>query len=123
MHNIASIPPSRLGEQRRLDYDFLAYSLFLRSLIFWPQLFDNARDFAHTISPVDDAAKFHVAAQVGVFYEDPQPYENYHVGVSYSLIFGVSLNEYTASNDGVLIPYVPSRHALYQNLDVADDAC
>ena len=63
-----------------------------------------AKDATFAISPEDDVASFAQAIKVDVFMEEPLPYENYHVGVSYSLIFGVSLNEYSASNDGVLIP-------------------
>lgn len=68
------------------------------------QLCEMAKNSAYAIAPEQDVQIFHAAANVGIFYEDPMPYENYHVGVSYSLIFGVSLNEYSASNDGVLVP-------------------
>lgn len=68
------------------------------------QTCETAKTATHAISPVDDVASFSQAINLDVFMEEPLPYENYHVGVSYSLIFGVSLSEYSASNDGVLIP-------------------
>lgn len=64
-----------------------------------------AKTATHAISPGDDVATFSQVIKIDMFHEDPLPYENYHVGVSY-LTFGVSLSEYSASNDGVLIPYV-----------------
>ena len=68
------------------------------------QLWENGRNSAQSIAPHDDLGRFMAHANVDVFYEEPLPYENYHVGVSYSLIFGVSLNEYSSGNDGVLVP-------------------
>lgn len=68
------------------------------------QVTDRAKSATYAISPEHDVSAFNRTATVNVFFEDPLPYENYHVGISYSLIFGVSLSEYTASNDGVLVP-------------------
>lgn len=67
-------------------------------------LYDKTKQAALVIDSGEDTRRFGSAASVRVFYEDPLPYENYHVGVSYSLIFGVSLNEYTVANEGVLVP-------------------
>lgn len=65
---------------------------------------ERAKNATYAISPEQDVTTFNRAAKVNVFVEEPLPYENYHVGVSYSLIIGVSLSEYSASNDGVLVP-------------------
>ncbi|KAK9893436.1 hypothetical protein P389DRAFT_21288 [Cystobasidium minutum MCA 4210] len=73
---------------------------------------ERAKNATYAISPEQDVNSFNRAAKVNVFFEEPLPYENYHVGVSYSLIIGVSLSEYSASNDGVLVPLTVQRAIL-----------
>ena len=73
------------------------------------QLCEVAKQASIGISPQADVAIFTRAIAIEPFFEEPLPYENYHVGTSYSLIFGVSLNEYTNGNDGVLVPCVSIR--------------